>query len=64
MKDGKLRKEAIQVTIGSRQGARGKEWVGVSTVGRSADERKVAGSKPSWANTQGLQITEKKVLPL
>ena len=25
-------------------------------------ERKVVGSNPSWTNTQGLKITEKKVL--
>ena len=31
---------------------------------RQSAEREVAGSNPGRTNTQGLQITEKKVLPL
>ena len=31
---------------------------------RRSAEREVAGSNPGWTNTQGLEITEKKFLPL
>ena len=38
-------------------------WLAQLGERRSA-EREVAGSNPGRTNTQGLQITEKKVLPL
>ena len=44
---------------------KGKNEAWLAQLGeRRSTEREVAGSKPGRTNTQGLQITEEKVLPL